>query len=227
VLIHCQAGRNRSVALALAVTMLHEATPLPNLVRRLFQRRPFILTNVSFRQQLAELAEQQQLLISPSPLIDPRQVDGGHRALEGFPCRHCGQPHCVIDEARLDFSLTVDCTALTVGEMVELLEEKLGCEPRIEFEISSAADPHRVAVSCVGYADAAIGRADSLLVPRATPLPVRPFENVALIHLPEPIGNTNGRPSVLTIYNPMRRTMMTLGVYHVPGMKAYQYALCM
>ena len=163
VLLHCSAGRNRSVALALAVVMMHEGTPLQNIVRRLFQRRPFILTNQSFRQQLHELAEQQQLLTAPSPLIDASQVDAGHRALVGYACRHCGQPHCIIDEARLDFSISVDCSTFTVGELMELIEEKLGCEPRVEFETLTEANAKGIAVSCVGYADAALGRADSLV----------------------------------------------------------------
>ena len=125
VLLHCSAGRNRSVTLALAIELVHGAEPLPNLVRRLFQRRPFILTNQSFRQQLAQLAEQQGLLVSPSPLVASMavQVDGGHKALVGFACKHCGQPHVVSDEGRLDFALTVDCTAFTVGQLVEMLED--------------------------------------------------------------------------------------------------------
>ena len=84
VLFTCAAGRNRSVTLAVAVVFLTELSPLPNVVRRLFQRRPFILTNTSFRNQLAELAEAQGLLSAPSPLgalaaVDGKLLDGGHR----------------------------------------------------------------------------------------------------------------------------------------------------
>ena len=129
VLLHCNAGRNRSVALAVALTLLFELTPLPNVVRRLFQRRPFVLTNQSFRQQLAELAEQQGLLTSPSPLVGGTQVDGAHKALVGFKCKHCGQPHCVSDEARLDFSLTVDCATFTLSDLMTALGERFGESP--------------------------------------------------------------------------------------------------
>ena len=129
VLLHCNAGRNRSVALAVALTLLFELTPLPNVVRRLFQRRPFVLTNQSFRQQLSELAEQQGLLTSPSPLVGGTQVDGAHKALVGFKCKHCGQPHCVSDEARLDFSLTVDCATFTLSDLMTALAERFGAPP--------------------------------------------------------------------------------------------------
>ena len=61
-LVHCVAGRNRSVTLAVAAVMLHERRPLPLIARRAFQRRPFILTNMSFRRQLTELARIHQLL---------------------------------------------------------------------------------------------------------------------------------------------------------------------
>jgi len=227
VLLHCVAGRNRSVALAVALVLIFELMPLPNIVRRLFQRRPFVLTNQSFRQQLSDLAEQQGLLTSPSPLVGSGQVDGGHKALVGFKCRHCGQPHCVSDEARLDFSLTVDCSTFRVTDLVECLSERFGAAPNIEFETLAEADNRQTAVSNVGYKDAALGRADSLLVPRSTPLPLQPFHRLALADLPEPIGCAGpGKPSVLTCYDTRRRTVYTLGVYHEPGKKALEFALC-
>ena len=154
VLMHCSAGRNRSVTLALALELVHGAEPLPNLVRRLFQRRPFILTNQSFRQQLATLAEQRGLLVSPSPLVDGRVIDGGHKALTTFACKHCGQPHCVSDEGRLDFALSVDCGAFTVGQLVELIQDKFGCpSPNLEFETLAELDKRKTAVSCRRRAD--------------------------------------------------------------------------
>ena len=227
VLLHCNAGRNRSVALAVALVLIFELTPLPNVVRRLFQRRPFILTNHSFRQQLAELAEQQGLLTSPSPLVGGGQVDGGHKALVGFRCKHCGQPHCVSDEARLDFSLTVNCATFRVCDLIEALAERFGAAPNIELETMAQADARQTAVSCADYKDGRLGRGDSLLVPRSTPLPLQPFQQLALIDLPEPIGRAGAdKPSVLTCYDTRRKIVYTLGVYHAPGAKAVEFALC-
>ena len=80
---------------------------------------------------------------------------------------------------------------------------------------------------CLGYADAALGKADSLLVPRATPLPQRPFERVPLAHLPEPIGSDPSKPSLITVYDTRRRTVCTLGVYHSKGREGYQFSLCL
>lgn len=231
VLLHCVAGRNRSVALAVALVLIFELTPLPNVVRRLFQRRPFILTNQSFRQQLSELAEQQGLLTSPSPLVGGGQVEGNHKALVGYPCQHCGQPHCVSDEARLDFSLSVDCSKYRVRDLCELLSERFGAAPNLEFETLAQADARKVAVSCKDYIsqkDAALGKADSLLVPRSTPLPLMPFAELALADLPEPIGRAGqGKPSVLTCYDTRRKIVYTLGVYDAPerGINP-EFALC-
>ena len=56
---------------------------------------------------------------------------------------------------------------------------------------------------------------------------MRPFQAVPLAHLPEPIGRAgDGRPSVLTVYDTMRRTILTLGVYHEKGLPGHKFELC-
>lgn len=64
-LIHCQAGVNRSAALAVAFVMVTTRMSLLQAVRHVFQQRPFILTNEFFHKELVEFAAQHNLL-SPS-----------------------------------------------------------------------------------------------------------------------------------------------------------------
>ena len=63
-----------------------------------------------------------------------------------------------------------------------------GAPPNVELETFTEADTKQTAVSCLDYKDKALGRAESLLVPRSTPLPVQPFARVALADLPQPLG---------------------------------------
>ena len=65
VLIHCFAGVNRSAAIAVAIIMLSGRKPLYEVVQACFERRPFILSNASFRQQLVQLAAENDLLPDP------------------------------------------------------------------------------------------------------------------------------------------------------------------
>jgi len=69
-LIHCQAGINRSGALACAALMLHERLPLMEAVVRCKKARGIILTNHSFQAQLIELAVKERLL-GEKPTLDP------------------------------------------------------------------------------------------------------------------------------------------------------------
>ena len=62
VLVHCFAGVNRSACLSVALLMLRERWSLLRTVRHCFERRPFILTNMSFRRALVRLAAQRGLL---------------------------------------------------------------------------------------------------------------------------------------------------------------------
>ena len=62
VLIHCFAGINRSACLGVALLMLRERWFLLRTVQHCFERRPFILSNVSFRRALVRLASQRGLL---------------------------------------------------------------------------------------------------------------------------------------------------------------------
>ena len=61
-LVHCFAGVNRSAAIAVALLMLTRRTPLVPTLTSVAALRPFVLTNRSFRRQLAELAQREGLL---------------------------------------------------------------------------------------------------------------------------------------------------------------------
>ena len=61
-LVHCFAGVNRSAAIAVALLMLTRRTPLVPTLTSVAALRPFVLTNRSFRRQLAELAVREGLL---------------------------------------------------------------------------------------------------------------------------------------------------------------------
>ena len=104
---------------------------------------------------------------------------------------------------------------------------RAGAPPNVELETFTEADTKQTAVSCLDYKDKALGRAESLLVPRSTPLPVQPFARVALADLPQPLGRAgHGKPSVLTCYDTNRKIVYTLGVYDAPGRKGLEFALC-
>lgn len=67
VLIHCYAGVNRSAALAIATTMMHEAAPLLDVAERCWSARPFILNNEGFRRELVKCASARGLLKRRDP----------------------------------------------------------------------------------------------------------------------------------------------------------------
>ena len=77
VLIHCFAGANRSAALAIAHLLLSTREPLEPLVRRCFEARPFILSNESFRRQLAQLASRHGLLLGDAAAASSADVAMG------------------------------------------------------------------------------------------------------------------------------------------------------
>lgn len=62
VLVHCVEGRNRSATLCVAWLMVEGRLPLTAAVRYVFERRPIILTNQSFVDQLVALAAAEGLL---------------------------------------------------------------------------------------------------------------------------------------------------------------------
>lgn len=66
-LIHCFAGVNRSAALAIALLTLREKRPLLAVAAECFEKRPFILSNESFRKQLVALAAKHGLLHATVP----------------------------------------------------------------------------------------------------------------------------------------------------------------
>ena len=61
-LVHCQEGKNRSACVCVAYLMVEERMPLFEAVLHVFNRRPFVLDNKSFVQQLIELADAEGLL---------------------------------------------------------------------------------------------------------------------------------------------------------------------
>ena len=83
VLIHCFAGVNRSAAIAVAIIMLSGRKPLYEVVQACFERRPFILSNASFRQQLVQLAAETTCypiqMAMHATMNEGRVVRGGRR----------------------------------------------------------------------------------------------------------------------------------------------------
>lgn len=62
VLLHCRAGVNRSATLAIAYMMTLGQCPLLQVVREVFEKRPSILTNTGFQEQLVTFAHEHNLL---------------------------------------------------------------------------------------------------------------------------------------------------------------------
>ena len=220
-LVHCVAGRNRSVTLAVAAVMLHERRPLPLIARRAFQRRPFILTNMSFRRQLTELARIHQLLeVKPEeyPLAD------AGCSTERL-CPHCGQPHIVNPSTRLDGSLCVDTHTFTVAALHLLLQRRFGCEHlNVDYE-TDASNKQAVPPS-----------AKALLPSGALALPLIAFSLIAFADLPIPIKGK--QPShraarheidepiaLMTVFDTRRKMLLTVGVHDSPGLKGSRLAL--
>ena len=56
VYVHCQAGMNRSAALAIAYVHRRFGIPMMKLIESTVRQRPCILTNTSFQRQLVEFA---------------------------------------------------------------------------------------------------------------------------------------------------------------------------
>mmetsp|Transcript_33243 Transcript_33243/g.54909 ORF Transcript_33243/g.54909 Transcript_33243/m.54909 type:complete len:187 (+) Transcript_33243:1-561(+) len=67
VLMHCQAGINRSGCLAAAALMMHERIPVVDAVQRCKAARGTVLLNTGFQQALVRLAESENLL-GPKPM---------------------------------------------------------------------------------------------------------------------------------------------------------------
>lgn len=68
VLFHCQAGINRSAALAVAALCVHEQRPFLRVLRDSLQRRPGMLQNRSFKRQLIHCIRTEGLLDSEADL---------------------------------------------------------------------------------------------------------------------------------------------------------------
>lgn len=62
VLIHCHEGKNRSATLAIAYLMVEHRMRLADAVEHVWRRRPIVLSNESFIDQLVDLAETEGLL---------------------------------------------------------------------------------------------------------------------------------------------------------------------
>ena len=183
-LVHCVAGRNRSATLAIAAVMLHERATLRSVARRCFLRRPFILTNPSFRSQLVDLARHHGLLggsggTEATPAPAPSDAGCSSELL----CPHCMQPHLVSLLARADGRLIVDVRTFTVGALLRLLQRRFGCEHlNVDYETESSAR------------DAAPPSERALLPRAALVLPLIPFGLIALADLPVPIGGSRDLP---------------------------------
>lgn len=143
------------MALAVAAVMLHERAPLRRVVRRLFLRRPFILTNRSFRAQLVDLAQRHGLLEDTAPAARrndwaaaaPSDADAG--CSSELLCPHCGQPHVVAPLARIDATLRVEARTFTVGGLARLLQLRFGAgnadtdldDVRVNIDCASRRQP--------------------------------------------------------------------------------------
>ena len=62
VLVHCHEGRNRSAALCIAYLMVEHRMSLWDAVEHVWTRRPNVLSNISFLDQLIDLAQKEGLL---------------------------------------------------------------------------------------------------------------------------------------------------------------------
>ena len=241
-LVHCVAGRNRSATIAIAAVMCALRKPLPVVLHRFFHRRPFVLTNLSFRSQLKQLADVNGLLDCPQGLLRVEGSSAGP-AGRGVVCEHCMQPHAVTPDARVDFSLRADCSRLTVAGLSEVLHERLG-QPRSAVGEQggpqqqgaalqqqqlqqpqqqgaagssgsgggSGSSQLRIDVEVEGSAGG--GTAGSLLLPATYELPVVAFGALTLAELPNPIKGPSGRPAaLLLVYDQTNKWMSTVGVY--------------
>ena len=62
VLVHCHEGKNRSATLCVAYLMVECRMRLPDAVEHVWRRRPIVLSNESFVEQLIQLAAREGLL---------------------------------------------------------------------------------------------------------------------------------------------------------------------
>lgn len=213
--------------------------------RRCFVRRPFILTNRSFRSQLVQLATLHGLAIAP----EATPTDAGSSCEQ--LCPNCGQPHVVSPTTRLDGSLHVDARTFTVEALSKQLRRRFGCERlNIDYETASST------------LDAAPPSRGALLPSAALMLPLEPFSFIALANLPVPIrahepqegqegppaegaGEADGeagrlhpqaqvlnRPqaepdALLTVFDTRRKSLLCLGVFDCRGRKGSALQLTM
>lgn len=213
-LVHCVAGRNRSATLAIAAVMLHERRPLAVVARRCFQRRPFILTNRSFRAQLVALADVHGLLHASE---EPPDAGCSSEML----CSHCQQPHVIRPAMRLDGSLRVDARTFTVAALRRQLQLRFGCEHvNVDYETDASAR------------DAEPPSDQALLPSAALMLPLVPFASIPLANLPVPIMRSGAGgwaadgtqaaqspDALLTVFDTRRKSLVCLGVFDCTGHK--------
>lgn len=212
-LVHCAAGRNRSATIAVAAVMLHERAPLSMLVRRLMRRRPIVLTNPSFRDQLVTLATSHGLHresdSEPIAESEPREC----------MCANCSQPHAVPARARIDFQVTLDCRQCTVAALAHAIASALGTSHvriDVDCELLPGFLPPRPDD----------GKPSALLGPQSFELPIVPFGELTIAELPvtPPIG-TRSSPNdplavLLIVLDLERRTLATFGLMHVASAAA-------
>ena len=216
-LVHCVAGRNRSATLAIAAVMYALRMPLQVCLRRLFRKRPFVLTNLSFRRQLKELAAAQGLLFAPQGLVRADWNAAGHGGAFSL-CEHCMQPHVALPEARVDYELRADCSRLTVGGMYQVLAQHLRTpQLRIELDATHGAPAPPSAAHPPGAPQRA--KPNSLLVPPTLDLPVEPFARVTLAELPRPIygQRADGPAAILVVYDQSRKIVISVGIHDTRG----------
>lgn len=73
IVVHCQAGQNRSGAIVAAALLELEGWPLLKTIRHLKKIRGIVITNLSFQRQLVELAHRLDLLTGSVDEVDDEE----------------------------------------------------------------------------------------------------------------------------------------------------------